>query len=78
MFYLNLKENVIFYKNGFGQKKIFKVCYLFREENENASKTVFGLLNLVKIREIGTTFSKKSQYLVYNPESVLGRPSIFR
>jgi hypothetical protein len=43
---------------------------------KNASKTVFGLLNLVKIREIGTTFSKKSQYLVYNPESVLGRPSI--
>jgi hypothetical protein len=30
---------------------------------KNAPKCVFGLLDLVKIREIGTTFTEKGQYL---------------
>jgi hypothetical protein len=30
---------------------------------KNALKCVFGLLDLVKIREIGTTFTEKGQYL---------------
>ena len=30
---------------------------------KNAPKCVFGLLDLVKIREIGTTFSEKGHFL---------------